>query len=260
MNTKYTELVTKYAIGVLGLLALFLATKTITEIVSWSKEEAYPTKTITMTAEGEALAVADIASFTFSVSEEGTTSDEAQKKASEKINKALEYFKANAVEEKDIKTEDYSIYPKYENVVPCRMFDCPVSEPKIIGYTVNQSIRIKIRDAENTSKFLEELTKFKINNISGISFTIDDTDALYELAQKDAIAKAEVKAQTLAKELGVKLGDVVSFSEDSGPYNPAYGMGGDAMMETSMKSSVAPEIPKGENKYTARVYVTYELK
>ena len=95
MNTKYTELAVKTAIGVLGLLVLFLATKTITEVISWSKDTIYPTKTITMVAEGEALAVADIASFSFSVNEEGVTSDEAQKKATDKINKALGYLKSN---------------------------------------------------------------------------------------------------------------------------------------------------------------------
>lgn len=258
MNTKYTELAVKTSIGVLGLLVLFLATKTITEVISWSKDDVYPTKTITMTAEGEALAVADIASFSFSVNEEGNSSDEAQKKATEKINKALDYFKSNGVEEKDIKTEDYSIFPKYENVAPCYAFDCPPSEPKIVGYTVSQTIRVKVRDTDNTGKFLSELTKFQINNVSGISFTIDDEDAIYDSARKDAVEKAKLKAETLAKSLGVKLGDVISFSEDTSPYyaNEAYGMGGDAMM----KSAAAPSVPKGENKYTSRVYVTYELK
>lgn len=260
MNTKYTELAVKVAIGVLGFLMLFLATKTIGEIVSWSKDEIYPTKTITISAEGEALAVADIASFSFSVNEEGVTSEESQKKATEKINKALEYFKSNGVEDKDVKTEDYSIYPKYDNVAPCYAFDCPPAEQKIIGYTVSQSIRVKIRDTDNTGKFLSELTKFGINNVSGITFTIDDEEVIYAAAREDAVKKAKTKAEVLAKELGVKLGDVISFNEDSGPqYNGgAYEMGGD--MGAMMKGAAAPSVPKGENKYTSHVYVTYELK
>lgn len=258
MNPKHKDIASKIGIGVLGLLALFLGAKTITEIISWSKDEMYPVKTITMTAEGEALAVADIASFSFNVDEEGMTSDEAQKKATDKINKALEYFKVNGVEEKDIKTENYSIYPKYENTAPCYSFNCPPVSQKIIGYTVSQSIKVKVRDIDNTGKFLSELTKFGINNVSGISFTIDDTDVLYDLARKDAVAKASAKAEALAKELGVKLGDVVSFSEDNSQMyqQEAYGMGGDMM---SVKAAV-PEIPKGENTYTTRIYVTYELK
>lgn len=260
MNTKQTELAIKVGAGVFGLLAVFLATKTITEIISWSKDEMYPVKTITMTAEGEALAVADIASFSFGVDEEGVTSDEAQKKATDKINKALDYLKTNGVEEKDIKTENYSIYPKYQNAAPCYAFDCPPTESKIIGYTISQSIKVKVRDAENAGKFLSELTKFEINNVSGISFTIDDTDALHDVARKDAVLKAQAKAEAVAKELGVRIGEVVSFNEDNSQYygNETYGMEGDMIRSSEVKA--LPQIPQGENKYTIRVYVTYELK
>jgi uncharacterized protein YggE len=260
MNTKYTELAVKTAIGVLGLLVLFLATKTITEVISWSKDTIYPTKTITITADGEALAVADIASFTFSVDEEGATSEEAKDKSAEKINKALEYLKTNGVKEEDIKNENYSIYPKYNNSVPCYTFNCPVAEQKIIGYTASQSIRVKVRETDNAGKFLSELTKFGINNISGISFTIDDEEVLYDQARKDAVTKAQAKAEVLAKDLGVRLGDVISFNEDSSDmYPPAYGMES-AAMDASFSKTAVPQIPAGENKYTSRVYVTYELK
>ena len=260
MDKAQKDILIKVALGAGAMLALFLVSKTIGEIISWTQGEVYPAKTVTVVGEGEALAIADIASFTFSVNEEGATSDEAQKKASEKIDKALQYFKDNGVDEKDIKTENYSIYPKYESVAPCYAFDCPRAEPKIVGYTVSQTIRVKVRETDNTGKFLSELTKFEINNVSGISFTIDDTDKLYDLARKDAIAKAEEKAASLAGELGVKIGKVISFSEDNSQYYPndMYGMGG-AEMGVAMKSST-PQVPKGENSYTTRVYVTYELK
>jgi len=258
MNTKYTEMAIKTAVGVLGLLVLFLAAKTVTEINSWSKDELYPSKTITVMADGEALAVADIASFTFSVDEEGTTSDEAQNKATTKINNAIEYLKSNGVEEKDIKTENYSIYPKYNNPTPCTQFSCPSFEQKIVGYTVSQSVRVKVREIDNTGKFLSELTKFGINNVSGISFTIDDEDALYDEAREDAITKAKAKAEVLEDELGVRLGDIISFSEDNPNLYAADGMGG-AEMGVSFKAA-APQIPAGENKYATRVYMTYELK
>lgn len=259
MNTKYTESLMKIGGGVLALLILFLATKTITEIISWSQNELYPTKTITISAEGESLAVADIASFTFSVSEEGTTSGEAQKKSTDKINKAIEYLKSNQIDEKDIKTENYSIYPKYSNVVPCYTFNCPPVEQKIIGYIVSQSVRVKIRNTEDPGKYLSELTNFEINNISGITFTIDDEDALYDQARKDAINKTKIKAEILAKELDVRLGDVISFNEENPRlYSNGYGAGGAEMM--TFAKSDSPDIPRGENTYTTRVYVTYELK
>ncbi len=258
-NNKYIQMGVKTAVITVGLLAVFLLSKTITEIVSWSKDEAYPSRTITVSAEGEALAVADIASFSFEVNEEGITSEEAQKKATEKMNKALAYLKDNNVEEKDIKTENYSVTPKYSNIAPCYAFDCPAPESKIVGYTVNQSVRVKVRDTDNAGKFLSELTTMGINNVSGLTFTIDDEEALYNEARKDAVEKAQVKAKALAKDLEVRLGEVISFSENNAmpmPYaTDAYG--GEMM---NMKAAVAPQLPQGENRYTSQVYITYELK
>lgn len=257
IEQKDTQIFIKIAIAVLVILSLFLVTKAITEITSWSKQD-YSIRTLTVTAEGEALAVADIASFSFSVNEEGATSEAAQKKATEKINKALEYLKSAGVEEKDIKTENYSISPKYDQVAPCYAFDCPPAVQKIVGYTVSQTILVKVRDIDNTGKFLTELTQFGINSVSGISFTIDDEELLYAKAREEAITKAQQKVEVLAKDLGVRVGKVISFNEE-GPNMPyqEYGMGGDAMMT---KSFVTPQIPQGENNYTTRVHITYELK
>jgi uncharacterized protein len=259
-NNRYVQWGVKASVVAVGLLAVFLLSKTISEIVSWGKDEMYPTRTVTVMAEGEAMATADIASFSFSVNEEGATSEEAQGKASTKIDQALKYLEDNGVEEKDIKTEYYNINPKYENL-PCTPFNCPTGNPKIIGYEVSQSIKVKVRDTDNAGKFLSEMTQFGINNVSGLAFTIDDEDVLYDAARQDAIEKAEAKGEQLAKDLGVRLGKVVSFSED----NPALYYGGEMYEADMMKSAVAPQarnvsLPQGENTYTTRVYVTYELK
>jgi uncharacterized protein YggE len=258
LNNKDIQKGIKIGVAVLGLLAVFLLSKTITEIVSWNENSGiYPSRTITVNAEGEAIATSDIASFSFTVNEEGDTSEDAQNKAEEKINNALEYLKDNGVEDKDIKTEYYNINPRYEYSAPCYAFDCPAPTNRIIGYEVSQGVRVKVRDTDNAGKFLSELTKFQINNVSGLSFTIDDEDALYDMARKDAIQKAEEKAKDLTKNLGVKLGNVISFSEDNGGQYDNYSYRSEAAM--SVKSD-SVSLPQGENSYTTRVYVTYELE
>lgn len=256
-NNRFVQMGVKAGVVVLGLLAVFLLSKTITEVVSWGKNtEMYPTKTISVNASGEAIATADIASFSFTVNESADTSEAAQANASAKIEKALKYFKDNGVEDEDIKTEYYNIYPKYAPYATCYAFDCPTPTDEITGYEVSQSIRVKVRDSDNAGKFLSELTKFEINNVSGLTFTIDDEDALYDLAREDAIQKAQEKADELAKKLGVKLGDIVSFSESNpSMYRDDYGYG---ISEMSAKSDVS--LPKGENTFTTEVYITYELK
>ncbi len=257
LNNKYVQMGVKASIAAIVLLAVFLLSKTITEIASWDDNDGtYPSRTITVDAEGEAIATSDIASFSFSVNESADTSEEAQNKAEEKVSNALDYLSQNGVEDKDIKTEYYNINPKYEYSAPCYAFDCPAASNKIVGYEVSQGVRVKVRDTDNAGKFLSELTKFEINNVSGLSFTIDDEDALYEIARKDAIEKAEDKAKKLTKELGVKLGNVISFSEEGkNGYADNYLYGSESAQKTASVS-----LPEGENTYTTRVYITYELE
>jgi uncharacterized protein len=249
---------TVVAIVVGALLSVFLVSKTVSEIISWGNSEFYPQKTITVNGEGEVLAVPNIATFSFSVIETGETVEVAQNKAGTKANKAIDFLKSNKVDEKDIKS-DYNTYPKYDYGRPCMAFDCPQSETKIIGYEVNQTVTVKVRQQEDAGRFLSELGKIGVSNISGLTFIIDDETDLYEEAKTKAISDAKSKADKMAKELNINLGDIVSFGENSMPMYGGYGMGS---AEASMMKSdtVVPNLPQGENEYKASVWITYEIK
>jgi uncharacterized protein YggE len=94
--------------------------------------------------------------------------------------------------------------------------------------------------------------------LNGPNFTIDNEDGLKVEARKIAIDDAKVKAQKLASDLGVRLGKITSFSESGN--NPAPIMYGKAMMLEAPSAPAPAEIPKGENKITSDVTITYELR
>jgi uncharacterized protein YggE len=80
--------------------------------------------------------------------------------------------------------------------------------------------------------------------------------------REKAIANAKVDAKKLAKELGVRLDELSSFSDNNGMY-PMYGMGGDAMMSKSSietQAPTAPELTPGQQKITSNVTLTYSIK
>lgn len=239
------------------LLATFVATKIVTEVIAWTEGDGtYPSNVISVTGEGEVVAVPDVAEFSFSVNEKGATVEAAQNTASTKMNAAIDYLKKAGVEEKDIDTTGYNAYPEYQYTT-CTGVVC-VNDQKLIGYQVSQTITVTVRDTAKAGELLSGVGSAGISNISGLSFKIDDPEKFKQEARLMAIEKAKAQAEVLAKGLGVKLKGVVSFSEDSGPY--AYGMGGDARMEMAVKSSVAPQLPAGEEKVTSKVYVTYEIR
>lgn len=248
---------------VLLLLATFLAVKTVSEIKAYRFiGGGVPiSNTITVSGEGEVFAVPDIASFSFSVIEKKLTVEEAQKEATQKINVALQLVRQAGVEDRDIKTTAYNVYPRYEFIRESCVFGvpCPPGKRELTGYEVNQTISIKVRDTDKAGGILTDVGAVGVSSISGLNFTIDDEEELKQEARKAAIDNAKEKAKQLAKDLGVKLVRVVSFSE-SGSQPRFLRTFDTAFAESIDDGGVIPEIPVGENKIISNVSITYEIR
>ena len=122
---------------------------------------------------------------------------------------------------------------------------------------------MKVRETDTAGTHIGEVGNRGATNISSLSFEIDDVEALKEAARLIAIADAKEQAENIAKELGERLGDVISFNEGGGYYPQPYetrAMSLDMAFEESAVKAAAPEIAVGEDAITARVTVTYELK
>lgn len=248
------------AITILIIGAAFLAVGAISFVRTWSLPvgQISPNQ-INVAGKGEVFAVPDVATFTFTVNEEGKTIKDAQDKAAKKNNAAIAYLKKSGVDEKDIKTLSYNANPKYEyqqNV--CITINCPPGKQVLTGYEVSETIQVKVRETDQAGAILSGIGVLKVQYVSGLQFTIDDEDAINAQAREKAIADAKAKAQVLAKDLGVRLVRIVSFYDDQAglPYY-ANDM---TMAAGKAVSAVAPEVPSGENKYTSNITLVYEIK
>ncbi len=216
--------------------------------------------TISVSGEGEVFAVPDVAVFTLTIREEAKTAKEAQDIATKEINDVMEYLRKENIKENDIKTTSYNISPRYDwNNIQCVKAPCP-ERRTLRGYEVSQSVRVKVRDTDNAGEVLAGVGARGIDNVSGLSFEIDDDDALKAKARREAIADAKRKAEVLAKDLGVSIVRVAGFSEGGSNYaKPMY-----ARMEMAMDGvgggGAAPELPVGENKIASKVTITYEIR
>ena len=250
----------KISISVFVLLvvvSLFTVAKLINEV-----KEVDSSKTvnvISVEGSGEVLATSDIASLNINLTKDGKTAKEAQDLLNESITKTLTYLKTQKIADKDIKSEYGGLSPKY-SYEKCYVYPCN-SDPKIIGYTATQSITVKVRVVDNASVIRTGLAEIGITDISGPTFSIDDEEGFKTQARSQAIEEARAKAKVLAKELGVKLGKVVNFSENNGGNYPMYAAKS-VMMDSAVAygASAAPTLPKGENKITSNVVITYEIK
>ncbi len=244
---------------VLVILAVFLGVETLGGLKSLRETDpAY--NSISVTGEGEVFSVPDLATFSFSVSAEGKTVSDAQKQVTDKMDAILPALKGMGIDEKDVKTTDYSVYPKYSyEEIRCLAYPCPAGRQVQDGYTANHSVSVKVRKTDDAGKALALAGDNGATNLSNVSFTVDDPEKVSAGARALAIADAKEKAKVLAKDLGVKLVRVVSFNDMSGGnmYNyreAAYG--GDGLV-AQVK---APTLPTGENKVKVVVNIIYEIR
>lgn len=245
------------------LLAIYLAVLSIKEFrsIAFVGTNLQQSHVISVDGTGEAVAIPDIATISFTVTETAKTVSVAQESATTKVNATVAALKSAGIAEKDIKTTSYSINPHYEyQGSACRADGiCPPSKSIVTGYDVSQSTEIKVHDLKKVGDLFTLIGSKGVENVYGPSFSVDNPEKVQAEARAKAIADAKSKADVLAKALGVRIARVSTFSESgNGVYPRYFGLGG-ADMAVS-KATVAPEISTGEQKITSNVTIVYEIE
>lgn len=219
-------------------------------------------RSFTVSGDGKAVGVPDIATFTFSVVTQGGKDLAAlQTENTEKMNDAIAYLKDQEIPEADIKTEQYSVEPRYQ------YYSCPATvssicrPSEIIGYTITQSAEVKIRDFSKIGTAFSGIVSNGANSVSQLSFTVDDPAALQTEARTEAIEKAQAKAEAIAKAAGFSIGRLLSI--DEGGYYPMYSSikvmsaAGAAMEDSAVR---VPTVQPGTQDITANVTLRFEIR
>lgn len=219
--------------------------------------------TISVSGEGEVLAVPDIGQFSFSVRAEADDAAAAQEQSGTTINNIIAFLRESGVAETDIKTVNYNLYPRYrwEEQVCIPGTICRGGEQVQDGFEVNQTVQVKVRNTDDASAIITGVGEREATNISGLNFVVDDTDALAMEARALAIADAQAKAEKLATDLGVDLVKIAGYYENEQGYNPMpYQTRNMAFDEFAESGFGGAELPMGEEQTIARVTITYEIK
>lgn len=247
------------ASAALAMLALFLLVQTFDVMARFGQGQNPQVNTVTVTGEGKSSATPDIARASFTVQETAATVSAAQDAATKRTNDSIAALKALGIAEADIKTSGYNVNPQYAQQQPCYpgALCMQTSSNKITGYQVSESIDITIRDTAKAGDVVTKLGTLGAQNISGPNFAVDDDSGVMNDARAEAIKNAHDKAKELAKELGVSLGEVVSYSDQ----NPGYPMYDKAMsVGSAMGAAPTPNLPVGTDERTVTVQVTYRIK
>lgn len=209
-----------------------------------------PERTIRIEAQGKVTTKPDIAVTTMGMIADAPTVAEAQAKNTDVMNKLITGLKNLGVDEKDIQTTNYNIYPQYTYKNG--------GERNLDGYEVSQTVTVKIRDLTKSNKVLALAGEVGANNVSGLNFTVDDPEVYKAQARDIALQKVAARAKALQQALGVQFSGVYSYDENDGTGGPIMyamsdkvGMGG---------GGGAPDIQTGSQDVSLTVGVTFSLQ
>ncbi len=210
-------------------------------------------RTITINGYGKVTGNNDIAVTSIGYSntdKDVSVAQAANKKTMDSITTELTRM---GIDPKDLQT-DYTIYPDYNYTQD--------KGQELKGYRVASNITIKIRDLSKIPTILSLAGKYGATQVSGLNFTIDDTENLKTQARDKALANAHQKAADLAAALGVRMVSVLSYSEYEGnngydmySKSAAYPMGAGVSAE-----AYAPQVASGSKDVEMNVAITYEIQ
>lgn len=222
-------------------------------------------RSFAVSGEGKEIAVPNIAQFTFDIITEGGK-DLAllQKDNTTKTNKAIEFIKSNGIDVKDIQTQNYNVSPRYQyfscpgGIITPNQAPRPCPPPEIVGYTITQTISVKIRNFEKIGSILSGVVSNGANSVSQLNFTIDDPTSVQNIAREKAIQKAKEKAESIAKAGGFQLGRLLAIDEGGSTPIPIFKASGIQTMESV--PTPAPIIEPGSQETIVNITLHYEIE
>lgn len=253
MTIQRKHLAASTLIGLLALIALGVFALGPLGSAAAQDQPAVPApslpRTITVVGEGTVATLPDVAQITVGVEVTGDNAQEASAEAAATMQAILDALDELEIAAKDIQTSGYNIFVDR----PMTPQGTPSGD---VIYRVNNAVSITVRDLDAIGDVLDAAIATGANNIYGVNFRLDDTDAVMiearGLAAEDALARAE----ELASLHGVELGEVISVSEVINgmavpmmeSVNASMGLGGGG-------GPISP----GQLEMTARLQVVYAI-
>ena len=210
---------------------------------------------ISVNGTGSATAAPDMAMISLGVQRQAKSARKALKKNNKAMAAVLAALKGEGIADKDLQTSNFNIQPQYHYFKPPSSGE--QRPPKIVGYTVNNQLSVRIRDLSKLGEIIDLTITLGVNSGGNIRFMNENPAPIIAKARQKAMQNAIEKAKVLTSAANVGLGKIMTISENTHQPQPF------AMREMAMaRSSAAPAIPvaSGENSYSVNVQVSWEIK
>jgi hypothetical protein len=177
-------------------------------------------KTISVSGQANTFVEPDRLNISFGVEVQRPTAKEALDENSSKMNEVIEAIKSAGINEDEITTSQFSIYPVYESY---QEKETGIYKQRLVGYSVSNIINVKTPKLDLVSNIIDAAVDSGVNRVDNVWFSLSEkkqqqvSDDLLAEAIKNARSKAEKALVPLNYQIiGVKH---VSLS-DTGYYPP----------------------------------------
>lgn len=163
---------------------------------------------------GSADVAADQAQVYLGVESREETVTAAREKAAEAMTAVLNKIKELGVDEDDIETTSFNIYPQ-QTWVEVEGSIGRHSEPRIIGYVVSNQVRVTVSDIDLIDEVVDAAAEEggDLIRVNSISFTVAEPAAYGAQTRELAAEDAKAKAELYARAMGVQLGPLMFLTE-----------------------------------------------
>lgn len=201
--------------------------------------------TFDVSGEGRVVVVPDEAVLQLGVTDQGRNLKTVQQSINMKMDQVSKSLKGMGVDDKDIKTTGYNVYPDYQ-------------EKGL--YQAQASLSVKIRDLDKVSDALDLIGSLGLDNVSGPSFGLSEelSEKTVKEAREMAIDKAKSKAEELSGLAGMKLGRIVNIQEGGQGGYPVPMYARDMAVTNAGEAKIETPVEAGSSEVMVSVTLSYE--
>ena len=172
-------------------------------------------RSMTVSGTGRVTVVPDIASINIGVRSEAEAVTDALDSNTAQANAISEALQELGVAEEDIQTSNFNVYPSDR-------YDPMTGQVEGRYFVVENTVNVTVRDLSSLGEVLTAVVEAGANNIYGINFDVEDREAAIAEARQLAIEDAKSKAESIAEEAGVELGEILNIGVYSGSTPTIY--------------------------------------
>lgn len=182
-------------------------------------------------------------SVTLVVEEEGDTVGKLNTQLDADLRSIVKFLLNQGIEEKHIQSMQVRLQPRYVNTPQGRQQE---------GFTLSRDISVISTNLDTYDKVLDGVLKRGVDRIQQFDFIALNEGRAYQQALIAAVKDAKQRAQLLAKELQIEVGEVVAISESGG------NMPIPVMRAEAFSKDMSMSLP-GQERVEARINVSFKI-